>query len=89
MTWGGDGHWGRVCARLMANAALRTPAKEHVEQLLLSSPSEELFAEPDRVARFRRMALEHPHPQSVEAFAVQAVGRHDARYRIGRLGRSA
>jgi 3-oxoadipate enol-lactonase len=87
MTWGGDGHWGRVRGRLMANAALRTPPEEHVEQLLHSCLSEELFEDPERVAYFRQMVLENPHPQSVEAFArqAQAVGRHEARDRLGRL----
>jgi 3-oxoadipate enol-lactonase len=87
MTWGGDGHWGRVRGRLMANAALRTPPEEHVEQLLHSCLSEELFENPERVAYFRQMVLENPHPQSVEAFArqAQAVGRHEARDRLGRL----
>ena len=87
MTWGGDGHWGRVRARLMANAALRTPREEHIEQLLHASLSEELFEDPERVAYFRDMVLENPHPQSVEAFArqAQAVGRHEARDRLGRL----
>ena len=81
MTWGGDGHWGRVRGRLLANAALRTPAEEHVEQLLLSTLSEELFDDPERVAYFRRLALENPHPQGVEAFGrqAQAVGGHEAR----------
>ena len=87
MTWGGDGHWGRVRGRLMANAALRTPPEEHVEQLLHSCLSEELFEDPERVAYFRQMVLENPHPQSVEAFArqAQAVGRHEARDRLGKL----
>lgn len=87
MTWGGDGHWGRVRGRLMANAALRTPPEEHVEQLLHSCLSEELFEDPERVAYFRQMVLENPHPQSVEAFArqAQAVGRHEARDRLRRL----
>ena len=87
MTWGGDGHWGRVRGRLMANAALRTPPEEHVEQLLHSCLSEELFEDPERVAYFRQMVLENAHPQSVEAFArqAQAVGRHEARDRLGRL----
>ena len=87
MTWGGDGHWGRVRGRLMANAALRTPPEEHVEQLLHSCLSEELFEDPERVAYFRQMVLENPHPQSVEGFArqAQAVGRHEARDRLGRL----
>ena len=87
MTWGGDGHWGRVRARLTANSALRTPAEEHVEQLLLVSLSEELFEDPERVAYFRRLVLNNPVPQSIEAFArqVQAVGRHEARDRLGSL----
>jgi pimeloyl-ACP methyl ester carboxylesterase len=85
MTWGGDGHWGRVRGRLMANAALRTPPEEHVEQLLHSCLSEELFEDPDRVARFRRMMLDNPYPQSVRRQA-QAVGRHEARDRLGDLG---
>jgi 3-oxoadipate enol-lactonase len=87
MTWGGDGHWGRVRGRLMANAALRTPPEEHVEQLLHSCLSEELFEDPERVAYFRKLVLDNPYPQSVEAFArqAQAVGRHEARDRLGRL----
>ena len=87
MTWGGDGHWGRVRGRLMANAAVRTPPEEHVEQLLLTCLSEELFEDPERVAYFRALALENPYPQSDEAFArqAQAVGRHDARGRLGGL----
>jgi len=87
MTWGGHGHWGRVRGRLMANAALRTPQEEHVEQLMHSSLSEELFEDPERVAYFRKLAIENPHPQSVEAFArqAQAIGRHEARERLGRL----
>lgn len=87
MSWPGDGHWGRVRGRLMANAAMRTPREEHIEQLMLACLSEEAFADPERVAYFRGMVLDSPHPQSVEAFArqAQAVGNHETRDRIGRL----
>ncbi len=87
MSWPGDGHWGRVRGRLMANAAMRTPREEHVEQLLLLCLSEEAFEDPERVASFRSMVLDTPHPQSLEAFArqAQAVGRHGARDRLGEL----
>jgi 3-oxoadipate enol-lactonase len=87
MSWPGDGHWGRVRGRLMANAAMRTPREEHVEQLLLACLSEEVFEEPERVAFFRNMVLDSPHPQSLEAFArqAQAVGGHEARDRLGTL----
>lgn len=84
MSWPGDGHWGRVRGRLMANAAMRTPREEHIEQLLLVCLSEQAFADPERVADLRRMVLDSPHPQSVEAFArqAQAVGNHEARDRL-------
>jgi len=87
MSWPGDGHFGRVRGRLMANAAMRTPREEHVEQLLLACLSEEAFADPERIAYFRNMVLDSPHPQSVEAFArqAQAVGGHEARDRLGSL----
>ena len=87
MSWPGDGHWGRVRGRLMANAAMRTPREEHVEQLLLVCLSEEAFEDPERVAHFRTMVLDNPHPQSPEAFArqAQAVGGHEARERLGEL----
>jgi pimeloyl-ACP methyl ester carboxylesterase len=87
MSWPGDGHWGRVRGRLMANVAMRTPREEHVEQLLLACLSEEAFEDPERVAYFRNMVLDSPHPQSVEAYArqAQAVGGHEARDRLGRL----
>lgn len=87
MSWSGDGHWGRVRGRLMANAAMRTPREEHVEQLLLACLSEEAFADPERVAYFREMVIDNPHPQSLEAFArqAQAVGNHDAGDRLSRL----
>jgi 3-oxoadipate enol-lactonase len=89
MTWGGDGHWGRTRGRLMANAAMRTPREEHIEQLLLACLSEEVFADPERVAYFRELVLDNPHPQSLEAFArqAQALGGHDARHRLDRLDR--
>jgi len=87
MSWPGDGHWGRVRGRLMANAAMRTPREEHIEQLLLACLSEDAFEDPERVAYFRNMVLDTPHPQSVEAFArqAQAVGGHEARNRLGDL----
>ena len=87
MSWSGDGHWGRVRGRLMANAAMRTPREEHIEQILLACLSEEAFEDPERVAYFRNMVLENPHPQNLEAFArqAQAVGGHDARDRLGRI----
>ena len=87
MSWPGDGHFGRVRGRLMANAAMRTPREEHIEQLLLVCLSEEAFADPERIAYFRNMVLDSPHPQSVEAFArqAQAVGGHEARDRLGGL----
>jgi 3-oxoadipate enol-lactonase len=87
MSWPGDGHFGRVRGRLMANAAMRTPREEHIEQLLLACLSEEAFADPERIAYFRNMVLDNPHPQSVEAFArqAQAVGGHEARERLGSL----
>jgi Predicted hydrolases or acyltransferases (alpha/beta hydrolase superfamily) len=87
MSWPGDGHVGPVRGRLMANAAMRTPREEHIEQLLLACLSEEAFEDPERVAYFRRMVLGNPHPQSVEGFArqAQAVSGHEARDRLGRL----
>ena len=83
----GDGHWGRVRGRLMANAAMRTPREEHIEQLMLACLSEEAFEDPERVASFRNRVLDNPHPQSVEAFArqAQALGGHEARDRLGDL----
>lgn len=87
MSWAGGGYWWRDRARVMANASLRTPHEEHVEQLLMQCLSEELYDDPDRVAELRRMALENPHPQRAEGFRrqVQALGRHDARDRLGRV----
>ena len=87
MSWPGDGHWGRVRGRLMANAAMRTPREEHIEQLMLVCLSQEAFEDPERIAYFRTMVLDNPYPQSLEAFArqVQAVGNHEARERLGEL----
>lgn len=87
MTWGGSGLWAAERSRLMANAAMRTPREEHVEQLLLLCLSEDMYDDPDRIAWFRRLALDNPHPQTPEAFCrqVQAVGRHEARDRLDGL----
>ena len=87
MSWGGSGLWSAERSRLMANDAMRTPREEHVEKLLLLCLSENMYENHERIAYFRRMALENPHPQKPEGFCrqVQAVGRHEARDRLVNL----
>ena len=87
MTYAGGGYWARERSRLMAYDAMRRPREEEVEHALVGCFSEEMLEDPERIAYFRKLSQENPHPQSVEAFCrqLQALGEHDVRDRIGEL----
>ena len=87
MTWGGSGQWSIERARLSVAQARRTPREEIVDTLMLMTLSEEFYEQPDAVAYLRRMTVDHPHPQSTEAFVrqIEAGGRHETRRRLPSL----
>ena len=87
MTWAGSGQWSIERARLSVAQARRTPREELVDTLMLMTLSEQFYEQPDAVAYLRRMAVDHPHPQSTEAFVrqIEAGGRHETRRRLPTL----
>ena len=87
MTYAGSGHWARERSRLMAYDAMRRPREEEVEHALIGCFSEEMLEDPERMAYFRKVSQENPHPQPVEAFCrqLQAMGAHDLRDRMDEL----
>jgi pimeloyl-ACP methyl ester carboxylesterase len=88
VTFAESGPWGAERGRIWGAAAQRTPHEEHVDNLLLLTLSQELYAEkPDFVQYVREMTLANPHPQAPDAFARQldAASRHETLDRLGSL----
>jgi pimeloyl-ACP methyl ester carboxylesterase len=87
VTWGGTGAVGEFQTRIWAPQVLRASFEERVDELLFRCYSEEFFQDPERVEFARNVMLNHPHPQSPEAFVRQltACGRHEVRARLGEL----
>lgn len=87
VSWGGSGRWGAEFSRLWSRAAERTPAEEHVDNVMRLTLSEDFHADEERIKALRQETLENPHPQPVDAFVRQlgAMGRHEARQRLGGL----
>ena len=58
-----------------------------MDNLLRLTLSEDFYEQEERVKYIRQMALESPHPQTVEGFKrqLQSMGRHEARQRLPRL----
>ena len=87
MTYGGGGNWARERSRLMAYDAMRRPREEEAEHALIGCFSEAMLEDPERMAYFRKLSQENPHPQPVEAYCrqLQALGAHDLRDRLHEL----
>jgi pimeloyl-ACP methyl ester carboxylesterase len=85
VTWAGGGHWQRRFGELWAKRLPHLSREEHVDELLLSTMSEEFWENQAGVDYLRQMILANPHPQAPEAFERQldASSRHEVRDRLG------
>jgi 3-oxoadipate enol-lactonase len=87
VTWSSSGAWARQLSQTWGARRLKLTREEHIDELLLLNLSEEFFENEPAVEFARNMMLSDPNPQPPEAFGRQlaAVGRHEARERLGSL----
>ena len=87
VTYGGNGGWGAQRAAVFRRLLEGLTREERVEFLMALVYSEILFDNEPFLNAARAAMLEHPHPQSNEAFVRQldAGARHEVRDRLGAL----
>jgi 3-oxoadipate enol-lactonase len=87
VTYGGFGGWGRQRAKVFRGLLAGMSHETRVEFLMALVYSEIVFGNEQFEAAARQTMLEHPHPQSNEAFIRQldAGSRHELRDRLGEL----
>jgi pimeloyl-ACP methyl ester carboxylesterase len=87
VTHGGVGKAGRLRGRLLGSYALHLPLEDRVDDLLYHCYTEAFFENEEFYRFVRKLLLEDPHPQPVDAFARQAAAgaHHDVREQLGQL----
>jgi pimeloyl-ACP methyl ester carboxylesterase len=87
VTFPAGGAWARKLSEVWAERVTKISREGHVDELMLLNFSEAFYENAETVAWVRGMMLQHPHPQSPEAFIrqLEACGRHDARERLRSL----
>jgi pimeloyl-ACP methyl ester carboxylesterase len=87
VTYGWTGSYGTQRSEVLAGIARRMSREEFVELVMMLVYSERVFNQPQFAQAARNALLEHPHPQSTEAWVrqLEASGRHDARGRLDSL----
>ena len=87
VTYGGNGGWGAQRAAVFRRMLEGVSHEERVEFLMALVYSEIVFDDEPFLNAARTAMLEHPHPQSSEAFFRQldAGAQHEVRDRLGEL----
>ena len=87
-TWGGTAPaYAAMRAAVWEREVRRSTAEEWLEEMMLLTLSERFFEHEEALAQVKRMTLENPHPQPVDALVrqIRATARHDVRDRLSEL----
>lgn len=79
--------WARLRAHTWEREALRGSREELLEELMLLTLSERVFESDEGIAQMKRMSLDNPHPQQLDALIRQmrAMEHHDVLDRLDEL----
>ncbi len=87
-TWAGTAPaFSEMRARVWEREVRRSTTEEWLEEMMLLTLSENVFANQEGVDTMKRMALENPHPQSTDGLIrqIRSMARHDVRDRLTEL----
>jgi pimeloyl-ACP methyl ester carboxylesterase len=87
-TWAGTATaFSEMRARVWEREVRRSSREEFLEEFMLLTLSEQLFETEEAVETVKRMTLENPNPQPIEALIrqIRATARHDIRDRLPEL----
>jgi pimeloyl-ACP methyl ester carboxylesterase len=74
-------------ARVWEREVRRSSTEEWLEEMMLLTLSENIFATQEGVDAMKRLALENPHPQSTDSLIrqIRSMSHHDVRDRLSEL----
>jgi pimeloyl-ACP methyl ester carboxylesterase len=87
-TWAGTAPaYSEMRARVWEREVRRSTTEEWLEEMMLLTLSENVFATEEGVDAMKRMALENPHPQATEGLIrqIRSMSHHDVRDRLSEL----